>query len=188
MVLKEGRRYVTYAMVSTRFDWDPGASLAVLEAAGVLLRGLVFKCRRCRATAFYETGEVSKSFTCRRCRLDQIVTRDGWLGAAEPPWHYGLSEVMFQMLDHNGHLPVLATHSEFKDSHWPFDTAHELEVYPPPSLRLRTDGEEDKREVDIVVSDGPRLWVGEATTTDRLGTGEGEMLRLRELAQLADVA
>jgi len=185
MPLKDRRRYVTYQDVEGRFDMNPESSLRTLEDAGALLRGLVLKCERCRDASFYEVAEVSRTFACRRCRLTQQVTRDRWLGDVEPPWRYGLAEVLFQLFENNGHLPLLGVYEGFKNSRRPFDTAYELEVWAPDELRLREDQSEDKREVDIVVSDGYRLWLGEATTSDRFGTRNEELLRFGELAQLA---
>jgi hypothetical protein len=186
MLLKDRRRYVTYQDVEARFDMNPEGSLRTLEDAGALLRGLVLKCAQCRDASFYEVAEIGRAFTCRRCRLSQQVTRDRWLGSAEPPWRYGLAEVLFQLFSHNGQLPLLGAFKAWEDSRRPFDTAYELDLWPPDGLQLRQDSREDKREVDIVISDGYRLWVGEATASDGFATGNAEVLRLRELMQLAD--
>jgi hypothetical protein len=159
---------------------DVAALVASLYDAGVFVRGHVLKCEVCRAASFYSLTEDQR-FTCARCRISQRATRFSWLDAPEPEFRYALSEVVFQFLDNNGQLPLLASYDHFivgrSRERRPFDVAFELELTPP-------DG--NKREHDIVATSGSELWLGEATIGDRLAQGNAEEVqRLERLAETA---
>jgi len=89
------------------------AVCADLSARSVLTPGLFLKCSRCRRAGWYGLAEVTTSFICRRCRTEQRVGRDAWLGTVEPTWHYELAEVVYEMLKHHGELPILAVAQAF---------------------------------------------------------------------------
>jgi hypothetical protein len=104
------------------------------------------------------------------------MTPEGWLGGPEPVWHYELAEVVYALLDHDGELPILATHSAFPAPQRPDDdveVAFEIEIFDPAGV---------KSESDIAVRDGSRLWLGEATTKNRLDDAKSEQERLSRLS------
>jgi hypothetical protein len=142
-------------------------------AQGVLRRGLVLKCRRCRQAAWYSVGAVGEKFECGRCHLEQIPDRHSWFARNEPVWSYGLAEVLHQFLEHDGELAVLAVHDEFEPSDRPLARGFELELTPPHGEGF---------ELDIFSADGDRLWVGEAKTSGRVESG-----RLPFIAELASL-
>jgi hypothetical protein len=140
----------------------------------VLVRGLSLKCRRCRQEGWYGLDEFSVSFRCRRCSLEQEMRRGWWLGAEEPAWLYRLAEVVYQFLRSDGDLPLLAAWDRFGRSGRPLALTNELEF-------KRENGE--SFEIDIVLSNGHELWLGEATSTTNLEPLE----RLDQLGELAEL-
>jgi hypothetical protein len=139
---------------------------------GVLRRGLVLKCGRCRQAAWYSAGAVGEKFECGRCHLEQVPDRRSWFGD-EPLWSYRLAEVLYQFLENNGELALLAVHDEFEPSNRPLAHGFELELAPPDRKGV---------EVDIFSADGYRLWIGEAKTNARF-----EAARLPFIAELASL-
>jgi hypothetical protein len=178
------RRYLRLADARILLEETGAAEVDALitrfSEIGVLNRGHVLKCSHCRATSFYSLRE-DQGFRCTRCGTDQRATRSSWLGEPEPPFAYGLSEVVFQFLQHKGHIPFLATYEHFVEGRAserrPFDAAFEMEVLSP---------EAGRREHDVVASWGSELWLGEATTRDRFeNTNADELERLELLRETA---
>jgi hypothetical protein len=178
--LADRRRYLTLADLGSVLDEDRAAArLGELEPLEVLRRGVILKCRRCRAAAFYSAAEFEPTFRCVRCRLDQVPDRSSWFGTIEPVWYYRLDEVVFQFLTHNGHLPLLAAYDRFHETLEPVAYAFELDAFDP---------DEEKSELDLAVLVGGRLWVGEATVQDRLETSAAdEQERLARFGQVVSV-
>jgi hypothetical protein len=178
------RRYLTLPDVVEVLGGDEdkaGQVVDSLTSARVLTRGLFLKCSKCRAAGWYDLSSVTSLFRCRRCRDEQSVTRERWLGTVEPVWHYELAEVVHSLLDNNGDLPVVAVHRFFPEPERPSDdieVAFEIEVFS---------SDEIKSETDIAVRDGSSLWVGEATTKPYLdAAGREETSRLSRLSEIAD--
>jgi hypothetical protein len=169
----DNRRYLTYdhfkqllGEANVRSVIDP------LLDKEVLARGVVLKCTRCRQAAWHSAATVADAFTCSRCGLAQDVDRDAWFGTAEPRLSYRLAEVVFQLLEHDGELPLLATNDAFLGTRRPVGRGYELSVTSP-------DGQ--VQEVDIFQSDGYRLWIGEASVKAEFSDD-----RLVFLAELVD--
>jgi hypothetical protein len=151
-----------------------------LYASGALTRGHALKCEQCRATSFYSLTEHQR-FTCRRCRHEQRATRASWLGDPEPIFRYELAEVIYQLLDNDGDIALLAAYDYFVSmlgarDRRPLDLGFEIEV-------ISSDGM--KSEHDIVAVWGSDLWLGEATKNEDLGSQE--VARLRRLKDLAEL-
>ena len=144
-----------------------------LLALGVLRRGLVLKCRRCRQEAWHPLGAIGENFQCGRCHLEQVADRLSWLGNDEPVWSYRMAEVLYQFLENDGELPVLAVHDVFEDSERPLAHAFELDLLAPDGTSY---------ELDIFSTDGYRLWVGEAKKDGRFDAD-----RLALVARLASL-
>lgn len=168
------RRYLTYAHFERLLDGERVRSIIdPLLDRGVLTRGVVLKCVRCRQAAWHSAATVADRFTCERCGLAQNADREAWFDTAEPVMSYRLAEVLFQLLEHDGELPLLATREAFLNSERPIGRGYELAITAPDG-RLQ--------EVDIFISDGYRLWIGEASVK-----AEFNEERLSFLAELADV-
>jgi len=170
----DNRRYLTWKHFEKLLPDDVRpTTVERLIGRGVLRRGLILKCARCRQEAWHALGALGETFECNRCHLEQILDRRRWLGEDEPAWCYRMAEVLYQFLEHDGELPLLAVQEMFDASTRPVAHAFELEVVPPGRKR---------REVDIFSTDGYRLWVGEANKDGRFEAG-----RLPFLANLAAV-
>jgi hypothetical protein len=174
LLSSDRRRYLTWEHLAGLLPGQPAASIIdELLARGVLRRGLVLKCSRCRQAAWHPLGAVRDTFECRRCHLQQVPDRQSWLGNDEPVWSYRMAEVLFQFFENDGELPVLAVRDAFAPSERPLDYSYELELTPPDAV---------SREVDIFSADGYRLWIGEAKKNGRFEPG-----RLEFVAQLASL-
>jgi hypothetical protein len=163
-------------------DTDVATLVSELYDHDILVRGHILKCEHCRATSFYSLSEEQR-FTCVRCRTSQRATRLSWLEKPEPEFRYALSEVLYQCLDNNGQLPLLAAYDHFvvgrERERQPFDIAFELDLTSP---------EGQLREHDIVATWGAELWLGEATVSDRLEESNAEEIeRLERLSETARV-
>lgn len=169
-----GRRALTRRHVDEVVGDEGPHVLHELVELQVLSRGLVLKCGRCRQTAWYSLDDAGSWFTCARCRLEQRLD-DRTAGTEEPPWFYGLAEVVHQFMAHHGEIPILAADGAFKDAKDPVDYAVELEF-----ARNGKPGAPNF-EIDIVASVGPDLWVGEAARNLRPDAG-----RLKQLKRFAE--
>jgi hypothetical protein len=172
----DSRRYLLWEHFEQLLDAKPVAAIIDrMLSQGVLRRGLVLKCRRCRQAAWYSAGAVGERFECGRCHLEQVPDRRSWFGFDEPRWSYRLAEVLYQFLEQNGELALFAVHDEFEDSNRPLAHGFELQLTPPDGKGV---------EVDIFSADGYRLWIGEAKTSGRFESGR--LPFIAELASLLD--
>jgi hypothetical protein len=122
---------------------------------------------------------VGRTFRCARCGLDQIHGHRHWLGAPGPEWHFGLAEVVYQFLQHDGDIPVQAARTLLEGSKQPVAVAFELEL---------RDAEDRQSEHDLILTRGSRLLIGEATADDRLRKpARKEIDRLERLSVVADM-
>jgi hypothetical protein len=170
----DARRYLTWDHFRQVLPDQPVATIIdPLLARGVLRRGLVLKCRRCRQEAWHAISAVGETFECNRCHLEQGADRFSWLGSDEPVWSYRMAEVLYQFLENDGELPVLAVHDVFEESGRPLAHAFELDLIAPDAKT---------HEVDIFSTDGYRLWIGEAKKNGRFESG-----RLAFVAHLASL-
>lgn len=181
LLTSDRRRYL--AMEDLR-DLAKGAAdvdslVASLVDKKVLTRGYPLKCERCRQVAWYSLDDVGSTFRCGRCRLVQEAGEQHFLTGLEPVLHYQLAEVIHQLLEHNGDLPLRAAVQLVGGSRRPIDYCFELEF-------VSQDGA--KGEHDIVLCDGYRLWIGEASKTDRFEqSGPAQYKRLMELKARAEM-
>jgi hypothetical protein len=142
--------------------------------------GAILKCRRCRQATWYDVEAFGRSFRCARCWLEQRGDTFSWLGKPEPQWSYRLDEAITQFLIHDGDLAVAAAAQAIENSDQPIDCAFEL--------NLTRDSDDSASEHDIFLSEGARLWVGEATRSARLETAKADQnLRLERLRAVADL-
>jgi hypothetical protein len=164
---QDQRRYLPWLDLEAALGPDSKERIDSLLTQGVLTRGLVLKCAVCRQEQWQPIEAVTDSFTCARCGTRQAGRRESWRGADEPQWSYRLAEVLFQLLDNNGELALLAVADEFGRSRRPLGLAFELELRHRDGLEF---------EFDLACSDGARLVIGEATITGRLSAERFEFL------------
>jgi hypothetical protein len=146
-------------------------------AKGIVARGLVLQCGMCAGTSFYRLEDLGPGFRCQRCRQDNQIARQAWRGPREPQWFYGLDEVVYQGLDSNVQVPVVALAELAKPA--------KSFLYMPEAL-VRTPGHNDL-EVDLwAIVDG-KILIGEAKKSDKLETTvRREKARCTALRAVAD--
>ena len=170
LLSSDSRRYLSWKSLE-----EIVGEMAIAEHAPPLLdghileRGLILQCARCRQKGWYDLERVSDAFRCSRCRLTQPFEAR-WGSTPEPPWFYGLAEVLRQFLTADGDLPVLAVHDAFGDTEMTRQT-FELDLFPFQGKPL---------ELDIFASEGSRLWIGDANRS-----GEFDTARIQRLVETA---
>jgi hypothetical protein len=168
-VLLGGRRYFDLdSLTKTLGDENEAARLLDrLSGAGILYRGLVLQCQYCRRADWFALGDLTDSFTCKRCHRGQVFTSAHWRYPSQPHLYYQLDELVYQGLDHNMQVPVLALDCMRRASRDSFLFVHEMayrehDLDTPPS------------EVDLnCVVDG-LVTIGEAKKDERLGKNDKE--------------
>ncbi len=152
--------------------------LDALVSRGVLRRGLILQCRRCSYAGWYRLEELGQTFTCGRCQRASLIVQEAWKqpNDGEPYWYYDLDEVVYQALDHDIRVPILALSQLAEGAR---------SVLIRPEADVWRDGEWIA-EVDLwAIIDG-KVVVGEAKTDDRL---DPERAKERKAAsRLAQVA
>jgi len=176
LVLQDGRRYARLSDcrraargVRGQLDatdrgprvGDMRALLDRLLEAGVLVRGLVLKCSRCRHTAFHPLGEASTTFICQRCAHLQHLVSESWCHTPphEPALFYRLDELVLMALRFDVTGPAFAVDAL---------GGSRREARVLWSTELRHDGQRSF-EVDFVVLVDGRLATGEAKINGKLG-------------------
>ena len=161
--LKDGRRYLNFASVSKILGGDGLARDIIDEYVekSIFYRGYIFLCENCSDAAWYSISEVDQTFTCRRCGLKQQYKSTSWKHPNEASWFYKLDEMAYLMLQHNGHVPVLALNKLRLQSRESFLFRSEVQLTPKGSTKMYL-------EVDVCcISDG-RLCIGEAKSNGSL--------------------
>jgi hypothetical protein len=149
----------------------------------VLLRGLVFRCPLCALKGWYGADELAERLRCSRCRRPFTLTESGWQPGPEPQWRYRLAEVFWQLLQHNGDLPLRALRNVLGiGGSWqlgPTAFLHEHDLWAP--------GADRPIELDICAQRGSELWIGEAKTAGSLGSATQAAAKLDGLRRSAEL-
>jgi hypothetical protein len=147
----------------------------------ILMRGLVFRCPLCRLKAWYGADELADRLRCARCREPFGLTDHGWQPEAEPQWRYRLNELLWQLLMHNGDVPLRALRETLgigtADVRQPTASLHEHDLWPPDA--------KTPIELDICAQRGPELWIGEAKVANILGREQQARVKLEGLRRAA---
>lgn len=182
--LKDQRVYMPFAELQAAIG-EAVLPLTVNEllAKGVVLRGLVFGCPICKAKGWYGADELAGQLRCSRCREPFSLTQPGWQPPEEPQWRYRLAEVIWQLMEHNGDLPIRAVHSllgiTLRQERGYTAVLAEQDLWPP---------DEDRPiELDICAQTGPELWIGEAKIASTMGNASAERGKLKALGRAAEV-
>jgi len=163
--LKDQRRYLNFAAIVKLLASTVSATEAIDHyiSRGVFYRGLVLRCSHCSDVGWFSIGEITHTFTCRRCGKSQQYTKSNWRHPDEPSWFYKLDEIVYQALMNNSAVPILtlgALREKCKES-----------FLFCPELRIKVPG--DKKhfmELDICcIADG-ELCIGEAKSNGTLAT------------------
>jgi hypothetical protein len=175
------RRYMDFASIKKVLQSDSLSYDLIDEYVEkeIFYRGYIFQCENCSDAAWHSIGHLDQTFTCRRCGLNQQYKHQHWKMHNEPQWFYKLDEMVYLMLEHNGHVPLLTLNklrASFEDS---FLFRSELRIIPEGSSKTYL-------EMDICCIGNGKLCIGEAKSTGDLSgnnlTAIGTAARYRDLA------
>jgi len=168
-VMLGSRRYFDLDSLSEVLGSERRAAkiLDHLALSAVLYRGFVLQCQYCRRADWFPLGELTDSFTCKRCHRKQVFTHRHWRHPSQPHLYYQLDELVYLGLEHNMQVPLLALDLLRRTSHDSFLHVPELEY-------REEDADKPPYEVDLnCVVDG-LLTIGEAKKDGRLGKNDKE--------------
>lgn len=174
------RRFLSIWDVRRATDLSTVAARELLDdyvRRGIVSRGLCLKCSRCNYASWYPDESVTPRFVCARCRHEQLLEQAAWLKpVGEPLPFYQLDEMALQALEQDARVPVLAL-DQYASEMRGFLFAPEMDVF-----------QADNRvaEVDIWVIGEAAIVIGEAKSTDNLGSSEAE--EKRAIDRLMNVA
>ncbi len=182
--LADRRTYYELAeLEAIRSETALDADLSELLARRILMRGFVFRCPVCRLKAWYGADELAERLRCARCREPFALTDRGWQPDPEPQWRYRLNELLWQLLTHNGDVPLRALRETLgvgtAEMREPTASLHEHDLWAP--------GAETPIELDICAQRGPELWIGEAKVAKNLGTEQQARAKLEGLRLAAEL-
>lgn len=137
---------------------------------GILHRGFIFKCEKCKHTGWYDIEDVDIKFKCRRCRKIQYYNSKHLVrqNPVEPEWFYKLDEAIYQGYDNDMIVPILTLHKLKELSKESFLYTSEIEI------RKKENPEDQYKEIDICcISDG-KILIGECKLNNKLKDEEIE--------------
>jgi hypothetical protein len=184
--LKDSRRYLNLTAIKNVVGDLAQDTLNMLLEKGVLHRGFVFKCERCRNADWYSISEVTDTFQCKRCATKQPylsgqlrLQHDGQ--RVEPEWFYKLDELFYQGWKNDMYVPILTLARLQKDAKSSFlfipeiGYSHDANFIDP------------EMEIDICAVYDGEIILGECKRSDRLEkTSSKEKEVIREYLALAE--
>lgn len=182
--LRDQRTYYELAeLEAIRAENQLDVSVQELLERRIIMRGLVFRCPLCRLKSWYGADELDERLRCARCREPFALTDRGWLPDPEPQWRYRMHELIWQLLMHDGDVPLRALRETLSigkaEVDRPTAALHEHDLWEP--------GADSPIELDICAQRGPELWIGEAKVGNSLGSerpARRKLARLRNAAEL----
>jgi hypothetical protein len=172
--------YLTLRHVARILGGDEHQAREVLDrllAIKVLRRGLLLYCERCRAQAFYSIGAVGEDgFACVLCGYPSRLARGRWNEKEpEPAWNYALDQVVRDLLQQHGDVPLLAAARLANGKR---------SVLWAPELLIERDGK--TKELDLCLILDGEIVTGEAKFNNQLKTADrGTAWEARRLGQAA---
>jgi len=175
VLLKDRRRYLDFHSIN-RIMRSESLTRDVIDEyvdKGILYRGFIFVCANCSDAAWHSIADIDQTFACSRCGLRQQYKFASWKHPNEPSWFYKLDEMVYLMLEHNGHVPLL-TLNKLRIS------SKESFLFRP-EIRLTKEGADAPYlEIDICCVVDGKLCIGEAKSNDSL---EGDKLTPAQTAE-----
>jgi len=174
-LLKDRRRYLDFQSIDRVLESESLTREVIDEYVerGILYRGFLFVCANCSDAAWHSIADIDQTFVCSRCGLRQQYRFSSWKHPNEPSWFYKLDEMVYLMLEHNGHVPLLTLNKlriSSKDS-----------FLFRPEVRLTKEGADATYlELDICCVVDGKLCIGEAKSNDSL---EGDKLTSAQTAE-----
>ncbi len=148
-----------------------------LLALNVLRQGFLLYCARCRSYAFYRIDQVGPTFECHACGHASRLSRGQWYTEdPEPHWHYSLDQVVRDLLEKHGDVPLLAAADLSQQA---------SSVLWSPELEVTDDS--GSVELDICLAVDGRIIVGEAKSNRTLSGRKGTEEVARGIARAAQL-
>jgi hypothetical protein len=145
---------------------------------GAVRMGTILGCGTCPWVDFYRSDEFGAAFTCARCGSTNAVTHDRWRDpAAGPHWYYELHPTVFEFVEQNGDVPLLAVHRYARQIS---QMVFEVNV-------LKGSATKPEMEIDFAFLDSDRLVLGEAKRPGNLD-GKTAIERIKDVTKLLDAA
>lgn len=134
---------------------------------GILHRGFIFKCEKCKYTGWYDIKDVDTKFKCRRCGKTQYYNSKHLVrqNSVEPEWFYKLDETIYQGYDNDMIVPIL-TLGKLKEESKSFHYINEIEIRRKKFPKIQD------MEIDICcISDG-KFIIGECKKENSLNKSD----------------
>lgn len=156
---------------------DARQRLDHLLLIGVIKRGFLLNCARCRWEAFYRIEHVGPTFVCQACgHVSPLVNGRWYAKDHEPHVYYALDQVIRDLLNQHGDLPILAASHLGKNARsmlWSSEFSVVLE--------------DDSIELDLCLIVDGRIIVGEAKSNGILKAEHGTQEAAQRLVRAAQV-
>jgi hypothetical protein len=161
--LKDRRRYLNFASIAKLLASESLAQDIIDEyiEKSIFYRGYIFLCANCSDAAWHSIADVDQTFICIRCGLKQQYRFASWKHPNEPSWFYKLDEMIYLLLEHNGHVPLLTLNRLRVNSKESFLFRPEISLTPKNNTKPYL-------EVDVCCVAAGRLCIGEAKANDSL--------------------
>ncbi|HEY6186751.1 MAG TPA: hypothetical protein VIW80_03660 [Pyrinomonadaceae bacterium] len=148
----------TKTYFNTISDLLPEEAVELLEKE-LLERGFLLKCQACSFSAWYPVDHVGQTFECYRCFQSQIFH-------SNPLWLYKLPEVLFQGLEGNMEVPLLALNYLKNMCNGHFEWMYDSDVY------YLSGTTEHYKNIDILCLSNGGLYIGEAKSSDKIDVAQ----------------
>lgn len=178
---RDSRNVLPLAAFAAVFGASVRSVLTDLVKCGVVELGMILYCERCCKVDWYRLEAIARVFRCDHCGHVQMVLPSSATGDGqplEPVWYYRLSEMVFQLLRHNGMCTVLAL-GALKRSGRGYGAFHYT-----PEVVISAAGTAIG-EVDFIASMNGQLVLGECKTP---GDGRDASLALKEIAKYTSLS
>jgi hypothetical protein len=190
MVSVNQRAYLDFQSIQylTGSEKETTKLIDLFITKGIVYRGLILRCSRCRESDWFGLGEIDQDFTCKRCWNKEYVQFKNWKEGNEPKWFYKLDEVLYQGVKNNMFVPLLTLSYLKQKSKRSFLYVPELELRKIPNTP------KPDREVDICSIQDGQIVLGECTKPaitktliDKLNRFSGSLLRSPDLLVFASL-
>lgn len=166
-IAKDNRAVLPLGIIEGVLKTDVRERLTELISRGVLARGTVLTCDRCRRRAWYRPGDFNDGFKCDHCFHAQLLLPSSVANLGlEPMWTYRLNEMVAQCVVHNSHIALLglgALQQLAKEGHG-FHYSSEL---------LLSEHNASDCEIDVVAVSQGELLIGECKVAGSDGYAVG---------------
>lgn len=176
------RRYLRFEDIKKVLRVNTQNLIDMFINIGVIHRGFIFKCSKCRNADWYAIKEIDNSFICKRCSNKEKYRVNNWSlkhESNEPKWYYKLDEIVHQGFAAHMETPIFTLFRIFNSSKKSFIYVPEINIY-------KENSREKPKEIDICcISDG-EIIIGECTIENRLGNDQQEIEKLKFLKYIAN--